>query len=74
VAKAGESIGITLTEQIFVDRGFIASNEINPPYELNWFKARIFWLGRKPLLKNKRFVLKLTTQEIDCEISELSAY
>lgn len=70
-AKSGESIGITLTEQIFVERGFIASREDNPPVELDWFKARIFWLGRQPLKKGVKYTLKLTTQETECEISEI---
>ncbi|MGC8829268.1 MAG: adenylyl-sulfate kinase [Verrucomicrobiia bacterium] len=70
-AKSNESIGITLTEQIFVERGFIASKENNPPNELDWLKARIFWLGRQPLKKDVKYILKLTTQETECEITEI---
>ena len=47
-AEAGESIGITLSEQIFVERGAVAALETAPPYELSRFKARVFWLGRAP--------------------------
>src|SRR5687767_3254451 len=32
-ASAGESVGLTLTEQIFVERGTIAALENAPPYE-----------------------------------------
>jgi bifunctional enzyme CysN/CysC len=70
-AKAGESIGITLTEQIFVERGAVATLETAPPYELSRFKARLFWLGRKPFTKGKLYKLKLATQEVDCEIESL---
>lgn len=70
-AKSGESIGITLTEQIFVERGFVASTETSTPYELDWFKARIFWLGRQPLKKGFRYILKLTTEETECEVTEI---
>lgn len=70
-ASAGESIGITLTEQIFVERGAVATLETAPPYELNRFKARLFWLGRKPFIKGKLYKLKLATQEVDCEIESL---
>ncbi len=63
-AGAGESIGITLTEQIFVERGAVAALETAPPYELNRFKARLFWLGRKPFAKGKTYKLKLATQEV----------
>ena len=70
-AEAGESIGITLTEQIFVERGTIAAHENAPPYELTKFKARVFWLGKQPLTKGKKYKLKLVTQEVECEIAEI---
>lgn len=70
-AGAGESIGVTLTEQIFVERGTVAALESAPPYELTLFKARIFWLGRSPFRKGKLYKLKLATQEVDCEIENI---
>lgn len=70
-ASAGESIGVTLTEQIFVERGSIASLESDAPYELTKFKARLFWLGRAPFSKGKLYKLKLTTQEVECEIDSI---
>ncbi len=70
-AEAGESIGITLTEQIFVERGTVAAHENAPPYELTKFKARVFWLGKQPFTKGKKYKLKLVTQEVECEIAEI---
>jgi bifunctional enzyme CysN/CysC len=70
-AMAGESIGITLTHQIFVERGAIATLKTLPPYELKQFKARVFWLGRRPLQRGRRYQLKLVTQQVDCEIASI---
>ena len=70
-AEAGESIGITLTEQIFVERGAIAVRESAPAYELTKFKARVFWLGRQPFKKGRKYKLKLATQELECQIDKL---
>lgn len=70
-ATVGESIGITLTEQIFVARGTIAVLESAPPFELSRFKARLFWLGKKPFTKGKTYKLKLATQEVDCYIESV---
>lgn len=70
-ASAGESIGVTLTEQIFVERGVVAALETAPPYELTRFKARLFWLGRNPFRKGKVYKLKLATQEAECEIESV---
>ncbi len=71
-ARVGESIGITLTEQIFVARGAVAALESSPPFELSSFKARVFWLGKKPFTKGKTYKLKLATQEVECSIDSIS--
>ena len=71
-AYAGESIGITLSEQIFVARGAIAALESAPPFELSSFKARVFWLGKQPFGKGKTYKLKLATQEVDCHIESIA--
>ena len=70
-AAAGESIGITLTEQIFVERGAVAALDSGLPYELNRFKARLFWLGRNPLTKRKAYKVKLATQEAECSVEAI---
>src|SRR5881396_2969359 len=57
VAHAGESIGIQLTEQIFVARGAMAALESAPPYELSRFKCRLFWLGKQPFAKGRAYKL-----------------
>jgi bifunctional enzyme CysN/CysC len=70
-AVAGESIGITLTEQIFVERGAVASHESAPPYELTRFKARLFWLGHNSFRKGANYKLKIGSQEADCQIDSI---
>ena len=70
-AVAGESVGITLTEQIFVARGAVAALESAPPFELSRFKARLFWLGKKPFTKGRTYKLKLATQEVECSIESV---
>ena len=69
--SAGESVGITLAEQIFVERGAIAAHETSPPYELTKFKARLFWLGRQPFAKGRAYKLKLATQEAEISIESI---
>ncbi len=67
-AEAGDSIGITMEEQIFIERGEIASLEDQKPAIVEEFKANVFWLGNEPLRLHKKYLLKLTTQERECEI------
>jgi bifunctional enzyme CysN/CysC len=70
-ARAGESVGITLTEQIYVERGQIASHEADAPIESDVFNAKLFWLGRQDLEIGRKVKLKLTTTEIECQIQSI---
>jgi len=62
-ARAGECVSITLDEQLFLERGEIASHEDNAPRLTNVFKGRIFWFGHEPLEAGKTLKMKLATRE-----------
>ncbi len=70
-AYAGQSIGVTLKEQIFVERGEIASLLENPPVLTNLFCAKLFWLHNKSLEIGKRYSLKINTSEYRVEVREI---
>jgi bifunctional enzyme CysN/CysC len=70
-AEAGRSTGITLDEQIFVERGEMMSHVTSPPIESNVFKARLFWLGASPLIAGKGYTLKLNTVETAVEVASV---
>jgi bifunctional enzyme CysN/CysC len=67
-ALAGDSIGLTLSEQIFVERGYVASHENETPIETNRFHADLFWIVREPLRIGRLYSLRLATQDVKCEI------
>lgn len=70
-AEAGESIGIQLDEQLFIERGGLASHAAHPPIESNVFRATIFWLGRSPLEAGRRYKLRLATHEVPVEVQSI---
>ncbi|HEV2046254.1 MAG TPA: adenylyl-sulfate kinase [Chthoniobacterales bacterium] len=67
-AVAGDSIGITLTEQIFVERGYVASHQADTPIESNNFHADLFWIVREPMRLGHLYDLRLGTQEVKCQV------
>ena len=69
--SAGQSVGITLSDQIFVERGHVASHAEAAPMITNMFRGRIFWLGHKPLEVEKRYKIKLATAEIMAEVKTI---
>ena len=70
-AKAGQSVGITLDEQIFVERGQIISHEDAVPLVSTCFRAHVFWLGKRPLSLGRTYLIRLGTREVACEINTI---
>ena len=66
-AIAGDSVGITLIEQIFVERGYVASHQHETPIETNRFHADLFWIAREPLRVGDFYELRLAMQQIKCQ-------
>jgi len=69
--RAGEPVGVTLDEQLFIERGEVASTVTNAPMLSNVFRGRIFWLGHKPLVPGNRYKMKLCTAEYMVEVEKI---
>jgi bifunctional enzyme CysN/CysC len=70
-ATAGQSTGITLDEQIFIMRGEIVSHEDSVPVVSTTFRCNLFWMGSRPLEKGRKYLLRLATREVECEVSTI---
>lgn len=70
-AQAGQSVGVTLDEQIFVERGEVISHEDSLPLVSTSFRANLFWLGRRPLEMNKPYLVRLGTREVECHVAAI---
>jgi bifunctional enzyme CysN/CysC len=68
---AGQSIGITLDEQIFVERGEIATHQDQLPSVSTAFRANLFWLGKRPLERGRKYQLRVANKEVDCEVATI---
>ena len=70
-AASGESIGITLDEQIFVERGEIVSHEADASVESDVFHARLFWLADTPLEIGMSCELKIGPSRVDATVEKI---
>lgn len=68
VVSAGMSVGITVEDEFFNKRGEVICHKEDPVIAANVFDANIFWLGKKPLLADKKYKLKLATEEVEFEV------
>lgn len=62
-AHAGEAVGVTLDQKLFVERGHVGSHDKNPPMLSNVFKANMFWLSPKPLTIGNSYKIRYGTHE-----------
>lgn len=60
-AGAGQSVAFTLDDDVFVERGQVASHPEHLPREARQLQVRLFWLDRTPLREGDRLNLRLST-------------
>ena len=70
-AGVGQSVGITLDEDIFVERGHVASHAHSAPVVTNVFRANLFWLGREPLVPGAQYRLRRGAAETPAVIERI---
>ncbi|MDF3075466.1 MAG: cysC [Alphaproteobacteria bacterium] len=70
-AHAGQSVGLTLDDQVFADRGALFSHVEQAPIETNEIKARIFWLPKSPLVVGQALRMRIGTSEVPAQITEI---
>jgi len=69
---AGETTGVTLTEEIYVRPGELMFKDGDtPPLSGSRFRANLFWLGRAPLVKDKRYKLKLAAARVPVRLVDV---
>ena len=69
--EVGACIGMTLSDQIFVDKGNMASDIKAPPQLTNRFESRVFWLSKKKISFNKKYLMKINTGEYEVSINKI---
>ena len=68
---AGFSVGFQLDEDLFIERGHMASHPQHAPLVTNVFRARIFWLGRRPLVEGAQYKLRHGAAETTATIEKI---
>jgi bifunctional enzyme CysN/CysC len=70
--EAGEAVGFTLEEQVYVARGEVAtiSGETRPHVSPR-LAVSLFWLGKRPLVKKMDYPLKIGTARVTTRVEEI---
>jgi bifunctional enzyme CysN/CysC len=68
---AGESVTLTLTDEIDVSRGDVLAAADSPPAVANQFEATVIWMHDDPLLQGRAYLLKIGTTTVIATVSPI---
>jgi len=71
-AEAGESTGFTLEEQVYIRPGELMCRADEPAALVGThLKVNIFWMGRQPMIRGKRYKIKLGAARMPAWLREV---
>jgi len=68
VAAAGQSVTITLADDVDCSRGDVLAAAADPPEAADQFEASVVWMADEPLLPGRPYWLKLATQLVTATV------
>ncbi|MHC4244550.1 MAG: sulfate adenylyltransferase subunit 1 [Planctomycetota bacterium] len=71
-AIAGECIGLTTTDSVFLDRGNVVCLPDMEPTLTNRIAANIFWMTKRDFGKDEKMTIRCATQETSCKIENIN--
>ena len=70
VAVAGQSVTLTLEDEIDVSRGDVLSLAQAPAEVADQFEATLVWMSEEPMLPGRPYLMKIGTQTVSASITE----
>ncbi|WOK36360.1 sulfate adenylyltransferase subunit CysN [Sphingomonas sp. C3-2] len=67
-AVAGQSVTVTLADEIDCSRGDVIATADNPPQSADQFEATIVWMSDEEMLPGRGYWLKLGTQMVTAQV------
>ncbi|MDH4183182.1 MAG: sulfate adenylyltransferase subunit CysN [Nitrospinota bacterium] len=70
-AVKGDSITITLTDEIDVSRGDVIASSSNPPPSTDQFEAQIIWMSARQMDPGRQYLIKAHCKQTTASITEI---
>jgi bifunctional enzyme CysN/CysC len=67
---AGQSVTLTLSDEVDVSRGDVLSTAAAPPEVADQFEATLVWMDDDAMLPGRPYILKLGTRQVAAQITE----
>jgi bifunctional enzyme CysN/CysC len=69
IAVAGQSVTLTLTDEIDISRGDVIAAAAEPPGVADQFAAHIVWMAEQPMLPGRPYMLKIGAQTVGATLA-----
>ena len=70
-ARAGDSVTVTLDDEIDASRGSMLAAQQSAPQVADQFEARLLWLGAAAMTPGRQYALKAACQDVTATIMDL---
>ena len=70
-AVAGESIGITTSDSVFLDRGNIICGPDKEPLLTDTINASMFWMSKQDFNQDQKLQIRCATQQTSCKVQNI---
>jgi bifunctional enzyme CysN/CysC len=70
-AVAGQSVTLTLADEIDISRGAMISGSDSPAQVADQFEAKVVWMADEPLLPGRSYLMKVGTQAVTASITDI---
>jgi len=70
-ATSGQSVTLTLTEEIDISRGDLIAAAAAPPAVADQFEATIVWMHEKPMLQGRSYLMKIGTKVVSATVAPI---
>jgi bifunctional enzyme CysN/CysC len=69
-ALAGQSVTLTLADEIDVSRGDVLADATAPPGVADQFECHLVWMSEQPMLPGRPYLLKLGTRTVGATVAQ----
>jgi bifunctional enzyme CysN/CysC len=70
-AVAGQSVTVTLSDEIDISRGEVIASSHEPPAVGEQFEATIVWMAEDPMLRGRNYLMRVGTSTVGATIAPL---
>ncbi|MBI5790604.1 MAG: sulfate adenylyltransferase subunit CysN [Rhodocyclales bacterium] len=70
-AQSGDSVTVTLADEVDASRGDVLVASDNPPEVADQFEAKLLWMAEHSMSPGRQYLLKLACSEVTATITEI---